>query len=134
MNKISNSIKETYDIAKDIAKTLKGGEIILLNGDLGAGKTTFTKGLAKELGIKEEIVSPTFIMMREYEGRIKLYHFDLYRVSNEEELEELGLKEYLYDNGICVIEWNKFSSFSDSKVININIKWLGDNKRSFEIK
>lgn len=104
----------------------------MLEGELGAGKTTFTKGLAKALGVTDEVVSPTFIMMREYEGRLPLYHFDLYRISCEDELEELGLKEYLYGNGVCVIEWNKFTEFPKKPLI-IKIKRIDDNSRSIEI-
>lgn len=129
---ISKSIEETYEIGKKIAETLEGGEIILLEGELGAGKTTFTKGLAKALGITKEITSPTFIMMREYEGRLKLFHYDLYRINEEDEMEELGLKEPLYENGVCVIEWNKFRTLPKTPLI-IKIKRIDDNSRSFEI-
>lgn len=129
---ISNSIEDTFAIGKNIAKNLKGGEIIVLEGELGAGKTTFTKGLAKALGVTKEITSPTFIMMREYEGRLKLYHYDLYRINDEDEMEELGLKEPLYENGVSVIEWNKFTDFPQ-KPITIKIKRIDDNSRSFEI-
>ena len=88
---ISKSVEETYALAKSIADKLKGGEVILLNGDLGAGKTTFTKGLAKALEVDDVVTSPTFTFMKEYLGRLPLYHFDMYRVSDEEELYELGL-------------------------------------------
>jgi tRNA threonylcarbamoyladenosine biosynthesis protein TsaE len=133
MTFVSRSVADTYAIAKKIAKDLVGGEIILLEGELGAGKTTFTKGLALALGIKDEVVSPTFIMMREYQGSLPLYHFDLYRIDDEQELEELGLREYLYGNGICVIEWNKFSDFP-KKTLQIKIQRIDDNSRSIEIK
>ncbi len=89
---VSHSVEDTYNLAKNVAENLAEGDIVLLEGELGAGKTTFTKGLAKALNVTEEVVSPTFIMMREYEGRLPLYHFDLYRISHEDELEELGLK------------------------------------------
>lgn len=129
---VSQSVEDTYKIAKKVAESLKEGKIILLEGELGAGKTTFTKGLAKALGITDEVVSPTFIMMREYQGRLPLYHFDLYRISDEDELEELGLKEYLYGNGICVIEWNKFADLP-KKPLLIKIQRIDDNSRSIEI-
>lgn len=134
MKFVSKSILETYSFAKEIAKNLSGGEIIVLEGDLGAGKTTFTKGLAKALDVREEILSPTFIMMREYKGRFTIYHYDLYRITDEEELEELGIRENLYDKeAISVIEWNKFKDLP-RKPIKIEIKRIDDNTRSFEIK
>lgn len=133
MIEYSHSVQDTYDIARRVADTLHGGEIILLNGDLGAGKTTFTKGVALALGIKENITSPTFTFMKSYEdGRLALYHFDMYRVSDEDELYELGLNDYLYMNGVCIIEWNKFSDITDP--IIINIKTIDENTREIEIK
>ncbi len=133
MIEYSHSVQQTYDIASRIANSLQGGEIILLNGDLGAGKTTFTKGLALALGIQENITSPTFTFMKSYEGgRLPLYHFDMYRVSDEDELYELGLNDYLYMNGVCVIEWNKFSEIQSP--IIINIKTIDENTREIEIK
>jgi len=122
MEYLVNSVEETYEVAHKIADSLKGGEIILLNGDLGAGKTTFTKGLAKALGVKDTVTSPTFTFMKEYnEGRIPLYHFDMYRVESEEELYELGLNDYLYMQGVCVIEWNKFENIKNPIVIDITV-------------
>jgi tRNA threonylcarbamoyladenosine biosynthesis protein TsaE len=133
MEYIVKSVEETYALAKKIADNLKGGEIILLNGDLGAGKTTFTKGLAKALGINNVVTSPTFTFMKQYlSGRIPLYHFDMYRVEEEDELYELGLSEYLYLNGVCVIEWNKFENIENPIVINITVN--EDLSRKFEIK
>ncbi len=118
-------------LAKKIADKLRGGEVIILNGNLGAGKTTFTKGLAKALGIADVVTSPTFTFMKEYIGRLKLYHFDMYRAVDEDELYELGLNDYLYQNGVCVIEWNKFEDIKDP--ILITITNLEDDKRLFEI-
>lgn len=128
---ISKNVEDTYELANKIASKLYGGDIILLNGDLGAGKTTFTKGLAKALGVEEVVTSPTFTFMKEYHGRIPLYHFDMYRVEDEDELYELGLNEYLYMQGVCVIEWNKFEDIKNPIVINI--KTMNDDKRYFEI-
>jgi len=134
MKFISKSILETYALAEQVAKKLSGGEIITLEGDLGVGKTTFTKGLARALEVKEEILSPTFIMMRQYKGRLKIYHYDLYRIEDEEELEELGIKENLYDTGaVSVIEWNKFKDLP-KKPIRIKIERIDDNTRSIEIE
>lgn len=129
---ISNSLDDTNNLATKIADKLVGGEIILLNGELGAGKTTFTKGLAKALDIKGIVTSPTFTFMKSYNGRLKLYHYDMYRVESEDELYELGLAEFLYADGVCVIEWNKFEDLINPIVINIS--YLGDSSRKFEIK
>ena len=133
MEFISHSIEETYSLAKAIADECCGGEIILLNGDLGAGKTTFTKGLASALGVKENVTSPTFTIMKEYVGRVKLYHFDLYRIIDEQELDELGFDDFLSDkDAVCVIEWNKYSDLG--KTININIDYTDENTRLFRIE
>ena len=129
---ISNSVEETYALAKSIADKLKVGEVILLNGDLGAGKTTFTKGLAKALEVDDVVTSPTFTFMKEYLGRLPLYHFDMYRVSDEEELYELGLNDYLFMNGVCVIEWNKFECVENPIIIDIDVDENGG--RVFNIR
>ncbi len=117
----AKNIEDTDALAARIAEKLKGGEIILLNGNLGAGKTTFTKGLAKALGVDEVVTSPTFTFMKEYHGRLDLYHFDMYRVEDEDELYELGLNEYLYMRGVCVIEWNKFKDIKNYIRIDIHV-------------
>ena len=128
---VSTCVEDSFTLAKIIADKLKGGEVILLSGNLGAGKTTFTKGLAKALGISEVVTSPTFTFMKEYHGRLNLYHFDMYRAVDEDELYELGLNDYLYQGGVCVIEWNKFEDVEDP--IEIQITTLDDYKRRFEI-
>lgn len=129
---ISKSVEDTYALARKIAERLKGGEVILLNGNLGAGKTTFTKGLAKALGIDEVVTSPTFTFMKEYKGRLSLYHFDMYRAEDEDELYELGLNDYLYMDGVCVIEWNKFESVPNPIVIDV--KTTGEEEREFDVR
>ena len=130
---ISHSLEDTAFLAKKIADNLKGGEVILLNGELGAGKTAFTKCLAKCLGIEEVVTSPTFTFMKEYRGRLSLYHFDMYRVIDADELYELGLNDYLFMNGVCVIEWNKFDDLP--AYISIDISTLDNGKdRLFIIK
>ena len=127
------NVEETYALAKRIADTLQGGEVILLNGDLGAGKTTFTKGLAKALGIEDEVTSPTFTILNVYEdGRLKLNHLDMYRVDSADELAELGIEDCFDDESVTVIEWNKFERF-DGKVIEINITPTGENERVFDV-
>ncbi len=134
MEYISNSLENTEELAELIAKKLEGKEIILLKGDLGAGKTTFTKALFAALGVNEIVTSPTFAFMKEYDAKFKLSHYDMYRVENEDELFELGITDNLYEKGICVIEWNKFTEFPDNKIlINISIEKIGDNSRKFVI-
>lgn len=106
----ANSAIETQAIAKKLASLLKKQDVILLDGDLGAGKTTFTKGLAEGLGIHRNIKSPTFTIIREYQqGRLPLYHMDVYRLE-ETGGEGLGLEEYFEGNGVSVVEWSQFVS------------------------
>lgn len=127
-------IEDTYALAHRIADTLEGGETILLEGDLGAGKTTFTKGLAKALGIEDEITSPTFTILNVYEdGKFKLNHLDMYRVESADELQELGIEDCFDDESITVIEWNKFEHF-DGKVIKISITSDGEQSRTFNVE
>jgi tRNA threonylcarbamoyl adenosine modification protein YjeE len=128
---VTHSVKETEKLAAALAEKLKGGEVILLNGRLGAGKTAFTKGLAKALGIKGNVTSPTFTIMKEYRSeKFNLCHFDMYRIESSDELEELGLRELLYDDkNVCVIEWNKFDGLRD--VINVDIEYLNEKERKF---
>lgn len=131
---VVKSIDDTYQLAKLLANELNGGEIILLNGDLGAGKTTFTKGLAKALNIQDEVTSPTFTILNVYEdGSLKLNHLDMYRVESSDELEELGIEDCFDDESVTVIEWNKFEHF-DGEVITINITPTNENERIFDIQ
>lgn len=131
MKIISHGPEQTREIAARLADTLKGGEVILLSGDLGAGKTTFTKGLAAALGVEETVTSPTFNYVKEYNGRLPLYHFDMYRVADADEVYELGLEEYFYRGGVVVVEWNKFDDVSDP--IEVKITPLGGDVREIEI-
>lgn len=105
MEYVSNSFEETVKIGEEFSKTLSKGDVVLLNGELGAGKTAFTKGIAKGLGINKEILSPTYAYMNDYNG--VLYHYDCYRLSSGEDAEALGLTDYFYGDGVCVIEWSE---------------------------
>ena len=123
----------THSPEETAAFAAEGGETLVLRGGLGAGKTTFTKGLAKALGISRNVVSPTFTLVREYEeGRLKLYHFDLYRIEDEGELEELGLDEYFRDDSVVVIEWNRISRLL-GKVTEIVFTVNPDDSRTIEV-
>ena len=133
MTYYSASLKQTAKIAALVASRLKGGEAILLNGDLGTGKTTFTKALALALGVKDNVTSPTFTIIKEYLGKFNLYHIDMYRL-NGDEAQNVGIDELLLDkNGVTVIEWNKLSKILN-KTITVNITADGNNERFFEIK
>ena len=101
----SNSYEETQKFAEEFSKTLEAGDVLCMYGDLGVGKTAFVQGLAKGLGIDEPITSPTFTIVNEYSGRLPLYHFDVYRISCEEEMEDTGYEEYFYGEGVCLVEW-----------------------------
>ncbi len=102
----TNSPDDTYRLGLEMAKTARPGDVITLTGDLGVGKTVFTKGFAKGLGIDEDVNSPTFTILQIYEeGRLPLYHFDVYRIGDPEEMFEVGWDEYVYGKGVCLIEW-----------------------------
>ena len=106
MIKESFSEKDTYELAAQLAAAAKKGDIIALTGNLGAGKTAFTKGFAKGLGIKEPITSPTYTFVQIYEsGRLPLYHFDVYRIGDISEMDEIGYEDYFYGDGVSVMEW-----------------------------
>ncbi|MDD3168501.1 MAG: tRNA (adenosine(37)-N6)-threonylcarbamoyltransferase complex ATPase subunit type 1 TsaE [Eubacteriales bacterium] len=106
MKKVIRNELDTREFGIELAKKLKPGDIIALIGDLGTGKTTLTKSIAEGLGIREMITSPTFTIVQEYtEGRLPLYHFDVYRIRSAEEMYELGYEEYFFGRGICVVEW-----------------------------
>ena len=98
--------KDTYELGEKIGQMAKPGMVISLTGDLGVGKTEFTQGLAKGLGIEEPVNSPTFTIVQVYEeGRLPLYHFDVYRIGDIEEMDEIGYEDYFYGEGVCLIEW-----------------------------
>lgn len=100
------SHEDTLNLGKKIGDVLKPGDILLLEGDLGAGKTTFTQGLAEGLGVDEFVNSPTFVIINEYfSGHLPLYHMDLYRLEDEAQLYDLGVEEYFFGNGVSVVEW-----------------------------
>lgn len=102
----SYSADETFEIARKMGETIKPGTVITMDGDLGAGKTLFTQGLAEGMGITEPVNSPTFTILQIYDtGRMPLYHFDVYRIEDPMEMDEIGFDDFLYGEGVCVIEW-----------------------------
>ncbi len=102
----TNSPQETKELGKKLAERAKPGDVFTLVGDLGVGKTVFTQGIAEGLGIDEPVNSPTFTIVQEYEsGRIPFYHFDVYRIGDPEEMDEIGFDDYIYGDGLCLIEW-----------------------------
>ena len=134
MKFITKSETETHALAEKIARTLSGGEAILLSGTLGAGKTTFTKGLAKALGVQKTVVSPTFTIIKEYQGTsLMLYHIDMYRIEDEDEIYELGIEELYQKDSVTVIEWNKMEELPE-KVIRINISVISESEREWEVE
>lgn len=132
---LSNSPAETKEIAKNLAATLNGGEVIAFYGDLGMGKTCFTTGLAEGLGFKGEVSSPTFAIINEYlGGRLNLYHFDMYRVSSWDDLYSTGYFDYIESGGVLAVEWSEnIESALPDDVIKVTIKRIDETKREITI-
>ena len=127
-----NNVDEIIKLGEKIGELAFPNMLITMNGDLGAGKTTMTKGIAKGLGIEKVVNSPTFTIMKIYEGRLNLYHLDVYRITDPES--DFELEEYFEADGVCVIEWaSQIEELLPSSYMNINITDLGDNKRELEI-
>lgn len=125
---ISESAETTINIGREYAKTLKRGDIVLLKGDMGVGKTVFCKGVAKGLGVDDEILSPTYAYMNDYGG--KLYHYDCYRLKNGAQAEGLGLCDYFYADGVCIIEWaENIADVLPENCKTVEIQRLLDGKR-----
>ena len=125
----SKSDMETREIAEKFAKNLKVGDVVCLTGDLGAGKTTFTKGIAKALHIPYEPVSPTFNIVNAYEGDVSLYHFDLYRLASTEDLYSIDFDSYLFGDGILVIEWPEIAFPVLEGYYSVHLTYDGENRK-----
>ena len=137
MKKISKSVEETMEIGAKFAKGLKKGDCVALIGDLGAGKTVFTKGVAKGLGVKNAryVNSPTFVIIKEYEGRFPLYHFDLYRLDNHSGFDDMNYEEYFYGEGVTVIEWaDKIRELLPDRYWEVSLKATDEKQRYIKIK
>lgn len=130
---ISNGPEETFSLAERLGKRLKKKDVLLLEGDLGAGKTIFTKGLAKGLNIDRNVNSPTFTIIKEYMGRLPLYHMDVYRL--EDSFEDLGFDEYFDGDGVTVVEWAHYieEQLPEEKLA-IHIYHIGDERRRIEFR
>jgi tRNA threonylcarbamoyladenosine biosynthesis protein TsaE len=132
---ISHSPEETQKIGVRLGELALPGDVFLLVGGLGAGKTCLTQGIAWGLGIKEYAASPSFVVIRELCGRLPLYHIDFYRLDHLEEIAELGLDDYLYGSGVCVLEWaEKGLRLLPEEHLLIEIGYLSDNERSLKLK
>ena len=130
----STSEKETEAAGENLAKKLGRGRVAALSGDLGAGKTAFVRGLAKGLGINARVTSPTFTIVNEYDGELPLYHFDMYRISSEDELFELGWDDYLERGGVIAAEWSeKILHSLPENTVYVHIERTGDDSRRIDI-
>ena len=128
---ITENAEQTRKVAAEYAKTLRGGDVVLLDGEMGAGKTVFVKGLALGMGITEEVTSPTYAYMNDYDGR--LFHYDCYRIESAEQAERLGLADYFGMGGVCVIEWARnIAPLLPEECKRVTIKKIGENKREIE--
>lgn len=132
---VSHSPEQTQDLGRLLGKLAQAGDIVLLVGNLGSGKTCLTQGIAWGLGVEEYAFSPTFILVREYHGRLPLYHIDLYRLDRIEEIIDLTLEEYLYGEGVCVIEWaEKGKEVLPGENLLIKLDYLSPTERSFSLE
>ena len=135
MEFITNSPAETERIGEALGKTIKPGSVIAYRGDLGAGKTAFTRGLARGLGSTELVTSPTYTIVNEYlGGRMPLFHFDMYRLHSSDDLWDIGWEDYLDRNGICAVEWSENVSDALEDPIFITIEKLGEESRRITIE
>jgi tRNA threonylcarbamoyladenosine biosynthesis protein TsaE len=132
---ITNSPEETEEVAKEFAKSLNGGEVIAYRGNLGMGKTCFTRGLAKGLGYDGYVTSPTFALINEYlGGRLNIYHFDMYRISSWDELYSSGFFEYIEQGGIVAAEWSEnIENALPQNTIYVELEALDENQRKITI-
>lgn len=126
---------ETIALGEALGAKLQAGDMIALFGDLGAGKTTLTKGIARGMGLPDDVHSPTFTLIHEHLGELPLYHVDLYRLVSENEVEGIGIEEYIYGDGVTIIEWaDRMKSMLPPERIDIEIRMIGDETREFNIE
>jgi tRNA threonylcarbamoyladenosine biosynthesis protein TsaE len=132
---ITSSQKQTQSLGNKLARRLHRGSFVALSGPLGSGKTTLIKGICKGLGVKELVRSPYFIIMTQYPGKLPVFHFDLFRLKNPEELFSVGYEEYFFGNGICLVEWaEKAKKLLPKERIDVFLKILSESEREIKIK
>ena len=135
MQYFTNSAEETERLGQRLGETLRGGEVVAYLGELGAGKTAFTRGLARGLGIPMRVTSPTYTIVNEYTGgRLPLFHFDMYRLGSEEELFDIGWEDYLARGGVCAVEWSENVSGAMEDAITVQIEKTSDEGRKITIE
>ena len=135
MEYITNSPEETEQIGERLAKKLTPGTVLAYRGDLGAGKTAFTRGLARGLGYTDPVTSPTYTIVNEYlGGRLPLFHFDMYRLQNDDDLWDIGWEDYLDRGGVCAVEWSENVPEAMAGALTVNIEKLGDTTRRITIE
>lgn len=135
MEYITHSPAETEAVGEALAKTLRPGTVLAFRGDLGAGKTAFTRGLGRGLGCTERVTSPTYTIVNEYtSGRLPLFHFDMYRLRSSEDLFDIGWEDYLERGGVCAVEWSENVADALDGAIRITIEKTGDDSRKITIE
>lgn len=135
MEFITNAPEQTEEIGCALGKVIKPGTVIAYRGDLGAGKTAFTRGLARGLGAKDLVTSPTYTIVNEYlGGRLPLFHFDMYRLTSEEDLWDIGWEDYLDRGGVCAVEWSENVPEAMAGALTVTIEKLGDTSRRITIE
>lgn len=135
MEFITHSPEETEKIGEALAKSLQPGTVLAYRGDLGAGKTAFTRGLARGLGCKETVTSPTYTIVNEYlGGRLPLFHFDMYRLASSDDLWDIGWEDYLDREGVCAVEWSENVQDAMEDAITVTIEKLGETTRQITIE
>ncbi|MGM9549176.1 MAG: tRNA (adenosine(37)-N6)-threonylcarbamoyltransferase complex ATPase subunit type 1 TsaE [Faecousia sp.] len=135
MDFITNSPEETERVGAALGKTIPAGTILAYRGDLGAGKTAFTRGLARGLGCREIVTSPTYTIVNEYSGgRLPLFHFDMYRLSSADDLFDIGWEDYLDRGGVCAVEWSENVAGAMENAVTVTIEKLGEDTRRITIE
>ena len=131
----THSADETQALGKKLAESLRPGDVIAYFGDLGAGKTAFTRGIAEGLGVSEQVTSPTYTIVNEYlSGRLPLFHFDMYRLGSSDELFDIGWEDYLARGGVCAVEWSENVSGAMEDAITVRIEKTSDEGRKITIE
>ncbi|MFC1692264.1 tRNA (adenosine(37)-N6)-threonylcarbamoyltransferase complex ATPase subunit type 1 TsaE [Candidatus Latescibacterota bacterium] len=132
---ITKDEAETIKVADNFATSLKKGSVVALIGELGSGKTVFAKGVARALGVKEKVTSPTFTIIHEYDGYIPMYHMDLFRINTETEMRDIGIEDYFFGDGICLVEWaEKLGELFPNNAFRVRLEHFGPTCRKIEIE